>query len=321
MDWKNVQLPLFDPVHLGNTTFDINGPTYQVKGFELQFVARLTEGFTLQGSSSVNSPSRPTRPACRAIASPAGNPTPLGQCITQVKGMPYTNPYGVLGTRPPFSPPWMFNVRARYDWTCGDYKPFAWVGASHIGRRATSRRASRTATTSGLRSRRPRRCCATRSRATRPMTPRSAWPRTTGRAVLLASNLEQRVRPVEHLLGTVHQVRDPAAAARADVPVRVQVLTGKRSRPTACGSAGLKSRADRMVRPFFGAHGMPLPPPPPPATMTAAVARLRALLREAALRRGARGGPGAAGSAPAQRDALLCDGHRPALSSAGFPTP
>jgi len=31
MDWKKVQLPLFDPVHLGNTTFDINGPTYQVR--------------------------------------------------------------------------------------------------------------------------------------------------------------------------------------------------------------------------------------------------------------------------------------------------
>jgi hypothetical protein len=26
----------------------------------------------------------------------------------------------------------MFNVLARYDWTRGDYRPFAWVGASHI---------------------------------------------------------------------------------------------------------------------------------------------------------------------------------------------
>ena len=26
----------------------------------------------------------------------------------------------------------MFNLRARYDWTAGAYKPFAWVGASHI---------------------------------------------------------------------------------------------------------------------------------------------------------------------------------------------
>ena len=39
MHWTNVQLPLFDPVHLGNTTFDVNGPTYEVKGVELQMVA------------------------------------------------------------------------------------------------------------------------------------------------------------------------------------------------------------------------------------------------------------------------------------------
>jgi hypothetical protein len=30
MNWDNVQLPLFDPVRdLGNTTFDVNGPTYR----------------------------------------------------------------------------------------------------------------------------------------------------------------------------------------------------------------------------------------------------------------------------------------------------
>jgi iron complex outermembrane recepter protein len=27
----------------------------------------------------------------------------------------------------------MFNARARYDWTMGDYKPFWMVGANHIG--------------------------------------------------------------------------------------------------------------------------------------------------------------------------------------------
>src|SRR2546430_14336270 len=43
MKWTDIQLPLFDPVHLGNTTFDINGPSYKVKGFEVQFVARSEE--------------------------------------------------------------------------------------------------------------------------------------------------------------------------------------------------------------------------------------------------------------------------------------
>ena len=42
-DWSSA-LPLFDPVHLGNTTFVVNGPTYRVKGIELQLVARVWEG-------------------------------------------------------------------------------------------------------------------------------------------------------------------------------------------------------------------------------------------------------------------------------------
>jgi iron complex outermembrane recepter protein len=134
MKWSNVQLPLFDPVHLGNTTFDINGPTYEVKGVELQLVARVTEGLTVQGSSSWNS-SNQTNAPCLTSNVPAskGNPTPVGQCITQVNGLPYTNPYGVLNTSPAYSPPLQFNLRARYDMTFLDYKPFVMVGANHVG--------------------------------------------------------------------------------------------------------------------------------------------------------------------------------------------
>ncbi len=138
MDWKGVQLPLFDPVHLGNTTFVVNGPTYRVKGIELQLVARLFEGFTIQGSSSWNSSEQTNAPCLVSNrVAPAGktpNPTPLGQCITQVRGVPYTNPFGVLGTRAPFSPAVQFNLRARYDWAMqGGYNAFAWAGANHIG--------------------------------------------------------------------------------------------------------------------------------------------------------------------------------------------
>jgi outer membrane receptor protein involved in Fe transport len=134
MVWSNVQLPLFDPVHLGNTTFDINGPSYTVKGLELQLIARVTEGLTVQGSSSWNSTSQTNAPCLPSNDPIAGNPTPLGQCITQVKGVPYTNPYGVLDTSPAFSPSLQFNVRARYDWVMpGDYKPFVSAGANHVG--------------------------------------------------------------------------------------------------------------------------------------------------------------------------------------------
>lgn len=133
MDWKDVQLPLFDPVHLGNTTFDVNGPTYRVRGLEIQFVARVTEGLTVQGSSSWNSSEQTDAPCLISNRVAANNPTPIGQCITQIKGQPYTNPFGVLGTRAPFSPPWQFNVRGRYDWEVVGYNAFVTVGASHVG--------------------------------------------------------------------------------------------------------------------------------------------------------------------------------------------
>ncbi len=133
MHWNNVQLSLFDPVHLGNTTFDINGPSYTVKGGELQVVARATEGLTIQGSGSYNSTKQTNAPCLPSNVVSAGNPTPLGACITQVNGVAYTNPYGVLGTSPAFSPLLQFNLRARYDFNVGDYRPFAMVGASHVG--------------------------------------------------------------------------------------------------------------------------------------------------------------------------------------------
>ena len=56
MKWENIQQSLFDPVHLGNNTFDVNGSSYTIRGFEVQFVARITDGLSVQGSSSVNSP-------------------------------------------------------------------------------------------------------------------------------------------------------------------------------------------------------------------------------------------------------------------------
>ena len=131
MKWSNVQLPLFDPSHLGNTTFDINGPTYEVKGVELQLVARVTEGLTVQGSSSWNS-SEQTNAPCLTANRATTDGAAVGSCITQINGIKYTNPYGVLGTSPPFSPPLQFNLRARYDMTINDYKPFAMVGANHV---------------------------------------------------------------------------------------------------------------------------------------------------------------------------------------------
>jgi iron complex outermembrane recepter protein len=135
MKWNNTQTVLYGPQL--PVTFASNGPDYRIKGVELQFVWRVTEGLTFAASSSNNSASQVNAPCLRSVgvtANPAtlDNPTPAGDCITQINGVPYAGPFAALGSRPPFSPPWMFNVRARYDWNFGDYHPFVWAGASHL---------------------------------------------------------------------------------------------------------------------------------------------------------------------------------------------
>jgi iron complex outermembrane receptor protein len=130
MKWENVQIPLFDPSQLGNTTFDTNGPTYEIKGIELQIVARPLEQLTIQGSSSWNSTNQISSPCLESNI--PGNPNGIGKCITQVNSAPFANPYGQLDTSPAFSPPLQFNLRARWDQPFFDYKTFISVGASHI---------------------------------------------------------------------------------------------------------------------------------------------------------------------------------------------
>jgi iron complex outermembrane recepter protein len=143
MKWENAQQVLFDPAHLGLSMFNVNGSSYTIKGFEVQFVAQITAGLSVQGASSVNTPNQSSTPCLTSVGvdpnttRTENNPTPKGQCITQIRGAPYTNPFGQLGTRLPFSPPWMFNVQARYDWTRGAYNTFAWFGTSYVASMST----------------------------------------------------------------------------------------------------------------------------------------------------------------------------------------
>jgi outer membrane receptor protein involved in Fe transport len=140
MKWKDEQLSLFEPAFFGNTTFNVQGPDFTIKGFEIQFNARIAGGLSIQGSSSLNQSTQTNAPCLQSVGvdptngKTANNPTPAGQCISVDKGNVIPNALGAQGTPPAFSPPWMFNLRARYDWTTdGGYHPFAWVGASHIG--------------------------------------------------------------------------------------------------------------------------------------------------------------------------------------------
>jgi iron complex outermembrane recepter protein len=135
MEWDNVQLLFFNPTELGNTTFGVNGPNYNVDGGELQVVARVTDGLTVQGSATYNHDTQANSPCL--VGNIPGTPV-FGQCITQIvqKGVglvPFQNPFGAVGTVPAFSPAFQGDVRARYDWDVGQYKAHVQVGGSYTG--------------------------------------------------------------------------------------------------------------------------------------------------------------------------------------------
>jgi outer membrane receptor protein involved in Fe transport len=135
MNWNDVASPLFNPAFLGAATWVTNGPSYTIKGVELQLTARLPAGLTLQGASSWNSVRQANSPcliSAGVTLATANNPTPAGQCIAVVGGLTYPGPWGTAGTPAPFAPPLMFNLRARYDWSIGSYRPYAIVSAGHI---------------------------------------------------------------------------------------------------------------------------------------------------------------------------------------------
>ena len=93
----------------------------------------------LQGAISHNNAKETNSPCIQSTNAVAGNPTPLGSCITQVwspiesQNVPLQNPLGALGSTPAFSPTTEYNLRARYDWQVNDYRMFFTVGAQHVG--------------------------------------------------------------------------------------------------------------------------------------------------------------------------------------------
>ena len=135
MQWKNVQYLFFNPTELGNTTFGVNGPDFNVTGGEFQVIARATDHLTLEASGTYNDDRQANSPCLKDNI--AGTPA-FNQCITQVIQtgvglVPFQNPFGAIGSTPPFSPKFEGNIRARYDWDIGDYKAFAQISASYTG--------------------------------------------------------------------------------------------------------------------------------------------------------------------------------------------
>ena len=138
--WVNVQTALYNPLYFGNLTFGTNGPDFRVRGLELQFVGRVTDGLTLQASGSwnrseqLNSPNLVGNvPASASFGKPITSyftgitPTnPTG--ITQL-----ANPFGNPGGPTAYSPPLKYTLGGRYDWTVNGYGAFVQASGSYVG--------------------------------------------------------------------------------------------------------------------------------------------------------------------------------------------
>jgi len=108
-------VPLFDPVHLGQHDLRCQRSDLpHQRSRDPVRHARVTEALTVQGSSSWNSSEQDRRTL--SISNVPGNPTPIGQCITQIQRPAVHQPVLRAWHTAAVSPPWQFNVRARYDW-------------------------------------------------------------------------------------------------------------------------------------------------------------------------------------------------------------
>jgi iron complex outermembrane recepter protein len=135
-NWDNVQISFFDPGLVGNLFFNANGQNFIVKGIETSMVARVVSGLTLQGAASWNKTRQTNSPALLDNNPDSAN---FGHAITQdcdstgSNCTAITNPFGPVGSPTANAPPMQFSLRARYEWSIGDYGSFAQFGASHTG--------------------------------------------------------------------------------------------------------------------------------------------------------------------------------------------
>ena len=131
-DWKNTIVEFFDPQQgFGNLTFVTNGPDYRVRGGELQIVARVTEGLTVQGSGSYNKSEQTNSPSL--LNNNPASPN-FGKPILGTNGLPIPNVFGIAG-QPARRSRRCFRVimRIRYEFPLGEYKAFAQVGGQYYG--------------------------------------------------------------------------------------------------------------------------------------------------------------------------------------------
>jgi iron complex outermembrane recepter protein len=135
-NWDNVQISFFDPGLLGNLFFNTNGQNFLVKGIETSMVARVVAGLTVQGAASWNQTRQTNSPALidnNPASANFGHPITQQCDSTGANCVAITNPFGPVGSPTANAPPLQFSLRARYEWSMGDYNSYAQFGATHTG--------------------------------------------------------------------------------------------------------------------------------------------------------------------------------------------
>ena len=150
MDWKNAQLPLFDPVHPRQHDLRRQRPDLHGQGHRAAAGRQLFEGFTLQGSSSWNSSEQTNAPCLQSsyVAAP-GDRTRRRWASASRRSRACRTPIRMAcwARARRSRPRCQFNVRARYDWAMNSTTTRSCGPAPTISAAcATSRRASRRAT-------------------------------------------------------------------------------------------------------------------------------------------------------------------------------
>jgi len=118
MVWNNPPIGIFDPAGgYGNTTFTTNGPSYHIKGAELQIVARPTSGLSFQGGLTYNDSKQSSAPLL-TVDNPASanNGQPLTYYYKGGNKINVFSPFGNIGDVTPFSPHVQADLRGRYEW-------------------------------------------------------------------------------------------------------------------------------------------------------------------------------------------------------------
>jgi iron complex outermembrane recepter protein len=135
-NWDNVQISFFDPGLLGNLFFNANGQNFLVKGIETSMTARVARGLSMQAAASWNQTRQTNSPGLIDNNPASAN---FGHTISQAcdatgaNCTAITNPFGPVGSPTANAPPLQFSLRARYEWSFGDYNSFAQFGATHTG--------------------------------------------------------------------------------------------------------------------------------------------------------------------------------------------